>query len=519
VTMPLHFRFEASYVLRACNAVGCTDSAPVSVVSSLSEAVGYFKASNTGSYDDWFGYSLATSGDGDTLVVGAFREDSNATGLDGDDTDESAGDSGAVYIFTRDALDQWSQQAYVKASNTGSNDRFGFSVALSSDGNNLAVGAPQEDGNATGIGGNETDDSAVYSGAVYVFVRDAMGQWSQQAYVKASNTGANDSFGCDVSLTAIGDTLAVGALGERSAATGIDGDQADDSSPQAGAVYVFVRDGMDQWSQQAYVKASNTSASDFFGYSIALSDNGTTLAVGAHEEDSGATGIDGDQFDSSATDSGAVYVFVRDAMSQWSQQAYIKASNTGGNDRFGWSVALSGFGNVLAVGAVREDSSAIGIDGDQADDSIAQAGAVYVFARDLMDQWSQQAYVKASNPGPSDLFGIDVALSIDGNTLAVGAHHEDGDSAGLGGDPAIDSAFESGAVYVFVPNAMDQWSQQAYVKASNPSWDDEFGFDVELNGDGSTLAVGGYLEDSHAVGIGGEQANESVPDSGAVYLY
>jgi hypothetical protein len=80
--MPLHFRLEASYMLRACNGTGCTDSAVVDVAGSLAEAVGYVKASNTGG-GDLFGGSVAVSGDGNTLTVGAYSEDSNATGIGG----------------------------------------------------------------------------------------------------------------------------------------------------------------------------------------------------------------------------------------------------------------------------------------------------------------------------------------------------------------------------------------------------------------------------------------------------
>ena len=195
------------------------------------------KASNTGA-GDWFGRSsVALSADGDTLAVGAAWESSNATGTGGNQADNSAANSGAVYVFTRNA-GIWSQQAYVKASNTGAADGFGNSVALSADGNTLAVGASDEGSNTTGIGGNQADNSASDSGAVYVFTRSA-GIWSQQAYVKASNTEANDHFGNSVALSADGNTLAVGAAGESSNATGIGGNQADNSALKAGAVYLY----------------------------------------------------------------------------------------------------------------------------------------------------------------------------------------------------------------------------------------------------------------------------------------
>ena len=185
---------------------------------------------------------------------------------------------------------------YFTASNTGPDDGFATGtpgVALSADGTTLAVGAFGEDSNATGIGGDQTDNSAAFSGAVYVFRFDGS-DWSQQAYVKASNGEAGDAFGWAVSLSADGNTLVVGAFGEDSNATGIDGDQNDNSALASGAVYVYGFDGTD-WSQQAYVKASNTEASDSFGQTVALSADGTTLAIGALGEASVATGVGGDQ--------------------------------------------------------------------------------------------------------------------------------------------------------------------------------------------------------------------------------
>jgi hypothetical protein len=329
----------------------------------------YMKASNTGA-GDFFGFSVALSGD--TLAVGARVEASAATGVDGDQTNNSASSSGAVYVFTRNsATGVWSQQAYLKASNTGANDWFGTSVALSGD--SLAVGASHESSAATGINGDQANNSAGFSGAVYVFTRNpATGVWSQQAYLKASNTGAFMQFGLSVALA--GDTLAVGTPFESSAATGVNGDQTNNSaSSSSGAVYVFTRTG-GAWTQQAYVKASNTNAVDFFGWSVAL--DGDSLAVGAIQEDSAATGVGGNQTNNSATDSGAVYLFTRTG-GVWSQQAYVKASNTEAGDQFGTSVALAG--DTLAVGAISEDSAATGVGGDQANNNALVSGAVYVY--------------------------------------------------------------------------------------------------------------------------------------------
>jgi len=403
---------------------------------------------------------------------------------------------------------------YVKASNAEANDWFGISVALSSDGNTLAVGAWGEDSNATGIstdGAGEADNSASNAGAVYVFSRNS-GSWSQQAYVKASNTGVSDEFGRSMALSSDGNTLVVGALHEDSNARGISTDgsgEEDNSAANAGAVYVFSRNS-GSWSQQAYVKASNSEAGDLFGYSMALSSDGNTLVVGALGEDSNA---------------GAVYVFSRNSGS-WSQQAYVKASNFEAGDLFGRSMALSGDGTTLAVGANSEDSNATGISTDgtgEDNNSASEAGAVYVFNRNS-GSWSQQAYVKASNAEAADWFGRSMALNSDGNTLVVGALHEDSNARGIstnGSGEEDNSATNAGAVYVFSRNS-GSWSQQAYAKASNAEADDRFGRSMALSSDGNTLVVGALREDSNAIGIStdgtGEEDN-SASWAGAVYVF
>ena len=260
----------------------------------------------------------------------------------------------------------WKQSAYLTAANAGDGDQLGFAIALSGDGNTLAAGAPMEASRATGINGKGDDDSAYSSGAVYVYARSGTG-WAQQAYLKASNTGSNDQFGNAVALSADGNTLAVSAVFEDSGATGINGNQADNSVEESGAVYVYTRTGT-AWTQQAYVKASNTGGrddGDTFGYTIALSDDGATLAVGAPSEDGSSTSNNGNQGDDSAVGAGAVYVFTR-AGASWSQQAYVKSPNNRANSLFGYSVALSSNGDTLAVGAFDEDGG---------------KGAVHVFMR------------------------------------------------------------------------------------------------------------------------------------------
>jgi hypothetical protein len=474
-------------------------------------------ATNTSGAGDQFGYATALSADGNTLAVGALYESSNAIGINGIQTNNLASESGAVYIFQRIGT-AWSQQAYLKASNAEAGDKFGLSVALSSDGDTVAVGAFNEDSAATGVNGDQASNSATNAGAAYVFTRSGA-LWTQQAYLKASNTGITfselDQFGFSVGLSGDGDTLAVGAPGEGSNATGINGNQGDNSAAFSGAVYVFTRSGA-TWTQQAYVKASNTAASDSFGARVRLSGDGNTLAAGAVGEDSNATGVNGDQTSNAATASGAAYVFTRSGVA-WSQQAYIKSSNTGANDEFGNDIALSGDGNTLAVAANAEDSNATGINGDQTSNAATASGAIYIFTRGA-GIWSQQAYVKASNTGANDEFGWSVTLSDDGNRLAVSASEEDGNAIGLNGNQASNAAVNSGAVYVFARNG-GVWTQSAYAKASNTEANDRFGMSVALSGDADTLVVGTDGEDSNAVGINGDQANNTFVSSGAAYVF
>jgi hypothetical protein len=194
--------------------------------------------------------------------------------------------------------------------------------------------------------------------------------------VKATNTGAADVFGESVAVTGDSEseyTVVIGARGEASNATGVNGDQANNSAAASGAAYVVVGSG-DLWSHLAYLKASNTGAGDNFGWSVSVS--GDTAVVGAHTEDSNATGVDGDQANNSADGSGAAYVFLRDAAGNWSQLAYLKASNTDGGDRFGHAVSVSA--DIALIGAYNEDSLATGVNGNQADNSLGDPGAAYV---------------------------------------------------------------------------------------------------------------------------------------------
>jgi hypothetical protein len=144
-----------------------------------------------------------------------------------------------------------------------------------------------------------------------------------------------------------------------------------------GAAYIFVRTGS-TWTQQAYIKATNAHRYDQFGWAIALSGDGNTVAVGAHFQSGAATGLNGNQSDYSAEFAGAAYVYTRSGTT-WSPAAYVKASNTQANAEFGLSVALNNDGTILAVGSPRENGGATGVNGKQADRSAKYSGAAYVY--------------------------------------------------------------------------------------------------------------------------------------------
>jgi len=441
----------------------------LNVAQAVTVEDAYLKSSNV-EIGDEFGSATALSAN--TLIVGA-------------PSDEASGGistTGAAFVFVRDAGGQWTQQAELVASNAEAGDQFGWSVAISGD--TAVVGARWEDGN----GIDEADNSSSSSGAAYVFVRDGFGNWTQQAYLKASNLGDFDKFGTSVAIS--GDLLIVGAPGEASDGSG----EGNDGASNAGAAYTFVRDGFGNWTQEAYLKASNTEAGDEFGHRVDL--DGDTALVGAPEEDSDGSS----QTDNSATSAGATYVFVRDEFGSWAQQAYLKAAQADALDRFGHSAAI--FGDQLVVGAFGESSDG----SSEADNSVASAGAAYVFVRDEFDEWSQAAWLKAAFP-ESDHFGE--VVEIDQDAIVVSAVRDDSD----GSSETDNSLSNSGAAYLFRHFPGTGWLQTDYLKASAPNSSDEFSLGLSV-ADGY-IAVGAPSED----GNGSDPADNSTSNAGAVYTY
>jgi hypothetical protein len=445
----------------------------------------YLKASNT-TDSSHFGNVVAISGD--TIVVGAFNESSEGKGVNGLQTGLSF-ESGAAYVFVK-TNGVWAQQAYLKADNADMGDNFGASVAI--DGDTIVVGAQHEASNAKGVGGDETNNTASGSGAAYVFVR-AAGVWTQQAYLKADDTKAGAVFGASVAIS--GDTVVVGGH---------------DTTHVPGAAYVFQRTGA-TWAAPVHLGASNPDTDDYFGFSVAIS--GDTLIVGAPNEASNATGVDGVQTNNSLTGAGAAYVFQRNGQA-WTQQAYLKATNTGMSDAFGYDVTISG--DTVAVSAIYETGKATGVGGDQTNRAANyyNAGAAYVYAR-TGTTWAPQAYVKATNTAMIADFGESVSLV--GDALLVGAPGDGGGGKGALAAPPVVTGFTSSGSAFLYHRTGTTWAPTTYIKASNPDAHDAFGFSVALSS-GGTLVCGAWQEASKATGVGGDQTDNSMTNAGAAYV-
>lgn len=532
VSVHLHDWVNATYYVDACLSADCADKTTSTTVNSsgaMLGAIGYFKASNTDT-SDWFGWSLDISADGQTLVVAAPAEDSNATGVNGDQTSNTSPSAGAVYVFALvDGV--WTQQAYIKASNTEqlnedkelviTNDRFGYRVALSADGNTLAVTALLEDSAAVGINCNQGNylvknaegkivPANINTGAVYIFTRDGS-TWGQEAYLKPFNL--QQQFGYSLAISADGNTLAVGSISE---------------STMLGGIPTFSSSS----SNSALCEDANTSPGSASSSSSSNSSSSSSSSVSTSSSSSSPT--------LGGANSGAVYIFNRDG-GVWSQAVYIKASNAGAEDYFGTSVALSADGNRLAVGAPGEDSSATGVNGNQSINhavgnrfsgyQFLNAGAVYMFTR-TDNVWTQDTYLKPDHVSWGLTFGSSVDLSADGTTLAVGATGDISRATGINGNPAdyelfnkefdllypFNTTLSYGAAYVFTHNG-NTWTQDAYIKASNAEETDKFGHRVKVSADGSRLAVSSIIEGSASRGINGDETDNSKLNTGAVYVY
>lgn len=498
------------------------------------EQEAYIKAGNSHK-DASFGESVSL---GDNLLaVSANFDNSNSSSIITSDRipeqDLTLDKSGAVFLYRRKGS-YWVQDAFIKAGNASANGQFGTSVSVS--GNLLAVGASRDKSSSAVIttGLNLPSDSgALGSGSVHVFRWSTTGEgWLREAYIKASNAGAEDEFGSKVSLS--GEYLAVSAPLEDSSQTtitnGTGAASADNNRESSGAVYVYKRSGTEDspsWAQNAYIKAPNSDVADRFGSSVAL--HNETLVVGSLNEDANQTTITNTaSSDNSASESGAVYVFKRSS-SGWALEQYIKAPNAQQQHYFGQAVAVNG--DRLAVSAPGESSNQQTVTPSPPASSASQkskSGAVYLFKRSG-STWSLEAFIKVPNSAADYQIGNSLALGT--TRLVIGAEHEKSQqstvsnitpSTGMLQIPEITSPINGvGAAYVYQLNSeTSAWAAQAYLKPSNRYFEGFFGRSVSLFN--NTVAVGAPGDNSGVKTIitgSPTSLPSTAASSGAVYVY
>ncbi len=341
--------------------------------------------------------------------------------------DQDNGGIGSAWVFTRSGS-TWTQQGG-KLSGSGEvgGGAFGTSVALSANGDTALIG---------GWSDKEWD------GAAWVFTRSGS-TWTQQGG-KLSDPGRHrslDEFGTSVALSADGNTALVGAPRD---------------SENAGAAWVFTRSG-ETWSQQgAKLTGTGEIEGGWFGDRVALSADGNTALVGGPDDHH---------------DVGAAWVFTRSG-STWTQQGakLTGAGETAGEGYFGESVALSGHGETALIGGPRDNND---------------AGAAWVFTRSG-STWTQQgAKLTGKEEAAQGNFGTSVALSEDGDTALIGA----GLIGGIGTSEA--------AAWVFTRSG-STWAQQgAKLTGAGRIGENHFGWSVALSADGKTGLIGGPWDNDY----------------------
>jgi len=349
---------------------------------------------------DRFGEAVALSADGTTALVSSSKDDSNR---------------GSVMVLTFDGS-VWSQEQLLQAGDGLIGDFFGNAVALSADGN-LAL-----------IAANRDASPFSNAGSAYVFSRSA-GVWTEQQKLRGGSIGQNDNFGTSLAISADGSTAVIGSPKD------------DDLGSNSGSAYIFI-DSAGVWVEQDKLNAGDGQSNDEFGEAVAISGDGSAVAVGAPGDGS---------------DQGSVYYFSRSGV-LWTAGQKMGASDRAAGDRFGQAVAMADDGLTLAVGAPNNGN-----------------GAAYAVVSNV-GVWSEQQRLFPSDPSPSGEFGESLQLTPTGGTLLVGKPNLTG----------------AGAAYLFTVNA-GSWTEQQKLTSDNAGAVADAGDSVALSADGLTAVVGATL--------------------------
>ena len=319
------------------------------------------------------------------------------------------------------------------------NDNFGTSVAVSGDGNRVIIGSPNDDNGANAD-----------QGSVIIFVRNGT-TWTQEAKLVEPTTpgfgAATYQFGFAVALSYDGSTAIIGAPYDEN--KGLD----------AGAFTIYTRSGS-TWTYQTKITEPSPGrweANGYFGWSVALSNDGNTALVGCPGISVSGMG-----------DRGEAAVYTRTG-SSWNYQATLAQSTGAANDFCGYSVALSSDGNTAIIGTPYDDVGAF-----------SNQGSATIFTRSGTTWTQQQTITQASGKG-SDYFGWSVDLSGDGNTAIIGVPY--GDSFSQNGTGEI----------VFFTRSSGVWSEQQTLFGDTNAG--LLGYSVSLSADGNIGIAGAAEED------------------------
>jgi hypothetical protein len=291
-------------------------------------------------FDDVFGSRLAISGD--RAIIGAFREDEDANG------GSTMSNSGSAYIFEMDSGGVWNQVQKIVAADRAIEDTYGWAVDIAGD--FAIVGSRGDDEDTTGM------NYMIFSGSAYIYERDSTASWNQSQKITASDREPGARFGFAVNVDE--NICIVGAIREGAASS------VNDSL--AGAAYLYQRDSLGTWIESQKLTASDRTAFDEFGSSVAI--EGDWAIVGAVEEDEDNTGSN------YQSDAGSAYLFKKDSIGVWNEIQKITASDRQAGDLFGNPVAISGL-NII-VGVFQEEHDLNG--GNPLD----RAGSAYIYSKD-----------------------------------------------------------------------------------------------------------------------------------------
>ena len=295
----------------------------------------------------------------------------------------------------------------------------------------------------------------------------------------ASDRTASDNFGISVSLS--GTFAIVGAYLEDEDTSGLN------TMADAGAAYIFERDGSGNWIQVQKIVASDRAPGDYFGWSVSIS--GTVTIVGAYREDEDTSGVN------TMSRAGSAYIFERDSSGNWNQVQKIAASDRDADDKFGISVSISGMIAIVAASSEQED--------DTGGNTMTWAGSAYIFERDGSGNWNQVQKIVASDRDAYDTFGKSVSIS--GTVAIVGASYENEDASG------VNSMADAGSAYIFERDGSGNWNQRQKIVASDRAEFDYFGNSVSIS---DTVAiVGVFKEDEDTSGL------NTMTAAGSAYIF